>query len=143
MLVSNSVTACDLSGEIDISPIVAKCGNDPVYYTIVSYKNVSDPTINSEEITFTPVNNDYQSGEIVYKVSCGMLSDIGKIIIVYKNNCVGVICDSGYTCEKCTGQCNVVNNDLSANKPDPNGEDNTSGFILDPTGIVPDRCYNC
>lgn len=143
MLVSNSVTACDLSGEIDISPIVTKCGSNPVYYSIISYKNVSDPTINSSEITFKPVNNNYESGEIVYKVSCGILSDVGKIIIVYKNKCTGVICEPGYTCDKCTGQCNIVNTDLSAIKPDDTIDDNTSGFILDPTAIIPDRCYNC
>ena len=60
MLVSDSVTACDLSGEIDITPIVTKCGTNPVNYSIVSYKNVANVTISSTQIDFVPVNNNYE-----------------------------------------------------------------------------------
>ena len=103
MLVSDSVTACDESAEIDISPIVAKCGSSPKSYKILSSKNVTGtPTITATTITFVPANNNYATAEIVYKVSCGMLSDIGKIIIVYKNECVGVDCETSEGCNKCT-----------------------------------------
>ena len=143
MLVSDSVTACDSTGEIDISPIVTKCGTNSVSYSIISYKNVSNPTINSSGITFVPVNNNYESAEIIYKVSCGILSDTGKIIIVYKDRCVGVVCQSGYSCNKCTGVCSNVTNDLSAQRSDITPIDNTSGFVLEPTTISTPNCPNC
>lgn len=121
MLVSNSVTACDSSGEIDISPIIAKCGGDTVYYNILSYKNVSNPTITSSQITFTPVNNNYEVGEITYKVSCGMLSDVGKITIVYKNNCDGITCPPNNTCNKCTGVCTPLDGSIGVGGSAING----------------------
>ena len=108
MLVSDSVTACDLSGEIDITPIVTKCGTNPVNYSIVSYKNVANVTISSTQIDFVPVNNNYESGEITYRVACGILSAVGKIIIVYKNNCLAVSCASNEKCNKCTGDCDSL-----------------------------------
>lgn len=121
MLVSDSVTACDSSGEIDISPIVTKCGTDTVYYNIISYKNVANPTISSSQITFTPVNNNYEVGEITYKVSCGMLSDIGKITIVYKNNCSTITCPPNNTCNKCTGVCTPINGSIGVGGSAING----------------------
>ena len=130
ILVSNSVTACDELAEIDISPIIAKCGGLPVSYSIVSYKNVTGtPTIDSDKITFVPFNNNYESDEIVYKVSCGILSAIGKIIIVYKNECVGVTCASDRICNKCTGICEIINIDLSSDNQDIEPEENVSGFL--------------
>jgi len=130
MLVSDSVTACDLSGEIDISPVIARCGTDTVHYTILSYKNVSNVTITSSQIDFTPVNNNYESGEITYKVSCGMLSDVGKIIIVYKNNCVNTICGDYQTCDKCTGDCNDDEFDYSTQFPESTPLPDDSGLII-------------
>lgn len=121
MLVSNSVTACDSSGEIDISPIITKCGGDTVYYNILSYKNVSNPTITSSQITFTPVNNNYEVGEITYKVSCGMLSDVGKITIVYKNNCDNITCPPNHTCNKCTGVCTPLDGNIGVGGSAING----------------------
>ena len=130
ILVSNSVTACDVLAEIDISPIIAKCGGLPVSYSIISYKNVTGtPTINPDKVTFVPYNNNYESAEIVYKVSCGILSAIGKIIIVYKNNCVGVTCSTNQTCNKCTGICQTINIDLSSEDNDVEPEENVSGFL--------------
>jgi len=108
MLVSDSVTACDLLGEIDITPIITKCGTNPVNYSIVSYKNVANVTISSTQIDFVPVNNNYESGEITYRVACGILSAVGKIIIVYKNNCLAVSCASNEKCNKCTGDCDSL-----------------------------------
>ena len=106
MLVSDSVTACDELAEIDISPIITRCGADTVHYAILSYKNIAaKPTITADTITFIPQNNDYATAEIVYKVSCGVLSAVGKIIIVYKNECVGITCEESEYCDKCTGIC--------------------------------------
>ena len=130
ILVSNSVTACDVLAEIDISPIIAKCGGSPVSYSIVSYKNVTGtPTIDSDKVTFVPFNNNYESAEIVYKVSCGILSAIGKIIIVYKNNCVGVVCTTDKICNKCTGLCETISIDLSSGNQDTISDTNVSGFL--------------
>ena len=129
ILVHDSVTACDLLGEIDISPIIAKCGGLPDSYSIVSSKNVTGtPTINSEQVTFIPFNNNYESAEIVYKVSCGILSAIGKIIIVYKNNCVGVTCASNQICNKCTAVCETINIDLSGEVEENISDPDLGGF---------------
>lgn len=130
MLVSNSVTACDSTGEIDISPVIAKCGTDTVHYTILSYKNVASPTITSSQITFTPVNNNYEIGEITYKVSCGILSDVGKITIVYKDNCVNALCGDYQTCDKCTGDCNDDEFDYSTQFPESVPPSEDSGLLI-------------
>lgn len=106
ILVHDSITACDLAGEIDISPIIAKCGGLTAKYSIISQKNVTGvPTITATKINFVPANNNYETGEIVYKVSCGILSAVGKVIIVYKNMCVDVTCGNTKVCNKCTGLC--------------------------------------
>lgn len=115
MLVTDQVTACDPVTDIDISPVIAACGSTPAVYSIISSKNVSNPTITSTAVTFTPVNNNYAPGEIVYKVACGRLSDFGKIIIVYTNNCVNVNCDEYETCDKCTGDCIPIPPEVSIN----------------------------
>lgn len=131
MLVSDQVTACDGVTNIDISPIIAKCGDNQPYFSILSYKNVTgQPTITSNQITFTPANNNYAPGEIVYKVSCGILSASGKIIIAYKDNCSGVICTNGKICNKCTGNCENIEIDLSVIKEQVINEENTSGFVI-------------
>jgi hypothetical protein len=131
ILVSDSVTACDVLAEIDITPIIAKCGDSPVSYSIISYKNVTGvPTIDSEKVTFVPFNNNYASAEIVYKVSCGILSAVGKIIIVYKNNCVGTSCAEFMTCNKCTGICEDNDYDYSSEFPEDSPSPNTSGLII-------------
>jgi len=113
----NTVTACASETAINISPIVTKCGDTPVKYSIISYKNVTGvPTINSEQIIFTPANNNYAAGEIVYRVSCGILSKTGKIIIVYLNKCLDVNCTQTQICNKCTGLCEPLPGDLSIGK---------------------------
>lgn len=122
MLISDSVTACDLLGEIDISPIVTKCGTNTKSYKILSSKNITGtPTITSSKITFVPANNNYAPGEIVYKVSCGMLSASGKIIIVYKNECTGVNCAVTEKCNKCTGNCEDLPGSITTIAPGSNG----------------------
>lgn len=113
LLVDNQVTACDEETDIDISPIVAVCGDTTPKYSIVSVKNAENVSITSEKITFTPVNNDYAAAEIVYKVACGMLSDVGKVVIVYKSNCWDVTCAAGTSCNKCTGDCDDLPGNLS------------------------------
>lgn len=113
LLVTDQVTACDGESEIDISPIVAVCKDITPKYTIVSAKNADNVSITSEKITFTPVNNNYASAEIVYKVSCGMLADVGKVVIVYKSNCWDVTCDASTACNKCTGECDDLPGNLS------------------------------
>lgn len=131
MLVSGQVTACAGSTDIDISPVVAACGGITPKYTIISSKNVTGtPTITEDIITFTPANNNYESGQIVYKVSCGILSAIGKIIIVYTNNCVDTECDQYETCNKCTGLCEENDYDYSAEVPENEVLPDGSGLVI-------------
>jgi hypothetical protein len=83
MLVADQVTACGLATDIDISPIIAACGTTAAKYAIISSKNVTGtPTITKDAITFVPANNDYAPAEIVYKVSCGILSATGKVMFI-------------------------------------------------------------
>lgn len=113
MLVSDQVTACDALAEILISPVVTTCGTTVPVYSIVSVKNVKpNPLITSTKITFIPENNNYETGEIIYKVSCGRLSSIGKILIVYKNNCITTNCTQYQICNKCTGLCENIPNEI-------------------------------
>lgn len=129
MLVADQVTACDGSTDIDISPILAACGGIEPKYTILSYKNVTGtPTITENKITFTPANNNYAVAEIVYKVTCGILSNSGKIIIVYKNNCSDITCPDGKVCNKCTGLCEDLFIDVSSTIDDASAESNLGGF---------------
>lgn len=131
LLVADQVTACsNVATDIDISPIIAACSVE-AKYTIVSYKNVTGvPTITSTAVTFIPANNDYKPAEIIYKISCGMLSDTGKIIIVYKNECIDITCGEGTICNKCTGICEDIEVDLSGVTEEIIPEENTSGFII-------------
>lgn len=131
MLVADQVTACAGSTDIDISPITVTCDTIEPKFTILSYKNVTGvPTITEDKITFIPANNDYAPAEIVYKVSCGMLSTSGKIIIVYKNECIDITCDDNKICNKCTGICEDILIDLSNLSEDVLPESNTSGFLI-------------
>jgi hypothetical protein len=115
LLVADQVTACAGITDINISPVTVACSGVTPKYTILSSKNVTGtPTITSTKVTFTPANNNYAPGEIVYKVSCGMLSRSGKIIIVYKNECLDKTCPTGQICDKCTGLCIAAPIDLSA-----------------------------
>jgi hypothetical protein len=127
---ANQVTACTTTPtDIDISPIIAAC-NTPAKYTIVSYKNVTGvPTITSDKITFIPNNDDNKPSEIIYKVSCGILSAVGKVIITYINECMDVTCNPGFVCNKCTGDCEELQIDLSVNTSEITPEVNTSGFL--------------
>ena len=114
LLVADQVTACAGATDIDISPIIAACGDITAKYAIISSKNVTGtPTIDADAITFVPANNDYAPAEIVYKVSCGILSATGKVIIVYKNNCVDITCGASEICNKCTGICETIVGGLS------------------------------
>ena len=131
MLVADQVTACGPITDIDISPVTVSCKDIEPKFSIISSKNITGiPTITPDKITFTPANNDYASGEIVYKVSCGMLSTSGKIIIVYKNECIDITCDSSKICNKCTGICEDILVDLSNLSEDILPESNTSGFLI-------------
>lgn len=131
LLVADQVTACAGSTVIDISPVTVTCGDIEPKFTILSYKNVTGvPTITEDAVTFTPANNNYAPAEIVYKVACGMLSATGKIIIVYKNNCIGADCPINHVCNKCTGNCVELDIDLSSNAADVIPAANTSGFVI-------------
>jgi len=131
LLVADQVTACvAIATDINISPVTAICST-PATYSIISSKNVTGtPTITSTKITFIPANNNYASGEITYKVSCGILSAIGKVIIVYKNNCVGISCPTNQVCNKCTGACQNLSIDLSGQVAAVIPPVNTSGFVI-------------
>ncbi len=130
LLVSDQVTACAGATDIDISPVTVTCGTNDVYYTILSSTNITgNATITPTKITFTPANNNYAPAEIVYKVSCGMLSASGKVIIVYKNNCVGTVCADGKYCNKCTGNCIDMESDHSVISTPTTSPSNDSGFM--------------
>ncbi len=113
----DTATACEPVVDIDISPIVVACGDiTPVYSIILgSLKNVASATITPTTITFIPENNNYATGELMYKIQCGRLSEVGKIIIVYKNECVGINCGEYETCDKCTGDCIPIPPEVSIN----------------------------
>lgn len=129
LLVADQVTACAGSTVIDISPVTVTCGDIEPKFTILSYKNVTGvPTITEDAVTFTPANNNYAPAEIVYKVACGMLSTSGKIIVVYKNNCVDITCTNNKVCNKCTGICEDVSVDLSGEVEESISDPNLGGF---------------
>ncbi len=131
MLVADQVTACAGSTDIDISPVTVTCGDIEPKFTILSYKNITGtPTITEDKITFIPANNDYAPAEIVYKVACGMLSTSGKVIVVYKNNCLDITCPDIQVCNKCTGICEDISIDLSGEETEVVTDENTSGFII-------------
>jgi len=129
LLVVDQVTACAGSTVIDISPVTVTCGDIEPRFTILSYKNVTGvPTITENAVTFTPANNNYAPAEIVYKVACGILSTSGKIIIVYKNNCLDITCINNKVCNKCTGICEDISIDLSGEIEESISDPNLGGF---------------
>lgn len=120
-LLVDTATACEPVVDVDMTATVTVCGDNTVTYTIIpgSLKNIASATISASTLSFIPENNDYATGELKYKIQCGRLSKVGKLIVVYKNECVGVACDEYETCDKCTGDCIPIPPEVSINNDGP------------------------
>ena len=121
---ANSIPYCSLvAGTIDISTKVkTSVCTETVFYSIKAITdNVQDLTINSTQITFLPKpgSDNEVYAELEYKVTCGFYENRGKIIIIFKDNSLGVQCDENEIASKCTGDCEPAPPDLFTNLVDP------------------------
>lgn len=100
----NDVTACD-------------CGS--VVYSIKSFDTeaFSSVSVTSGGILTAVTSDNFVNREealIVYKVDCpcNILSATGNIYVCKKNLCANVLCDAGYYCDQCDGECKEASSDL-------------------------------
>lgn len=126
---SESVTPCGDVGIILLSdkvktPLCTSEGITPLYEIVYTTTNVATTTINSSQITFSLQGGKLDIAEIHYKVTCGMYSNIGEIMIVPKSECTGVSIPQGQQCDPCTGALSDIPVDISI------GDEN-DGSIID------------
>lgn len=93
--------------------------------------NISAYINTSNQIVFQFINTTSNVGTIKYKVSCGKYSKSDTITIVAKNMCYNVLCESGFTCNPCTGNCDPnTGGDLILEAEEPLTTNNESGLKL-------------
>jgi hypothetical protein len=148
----NSIGPCDVNDTLKI-PFDCFCFTcDNPSFKITNSDSIKYATVVSIDktgLTIKPDGTGTANSKVhvefiaTCKNDCEVKSDHGSVSIYLKDLCKGVLCDSGLSCNPCTGECNVVSNDLSAVRPTDTSEPNTSGFILDPTAISFNECVNC
>lgn len=52
---------------------------------------------------------------------CTTLSDYGTVNLYFKGKCTGVVCETGYECDNCTGLCAPITGSLSVGGSAMNG----------------------
>lgn len=52
--------------------------------------------------------------EITWKVTCSLygMTESGKVKVLIEDKCIGVTCDPGQTCNKCTGECETPESNM-------------------------------
>lgn len=120
-----SVTKCNEEGIInilsEIDTVLCVKKQYQVDIKILKIDGLTDSAVYSNgQIRFRLKNIDKPFGLIKYKVVCGRYADIGEIMILPYNPCMGVVCSSGSNCDICTGLC-VANeeSDLSIEITEP------------------------
>lgn len=116
----NSVGPCQQVGVIPISEDnqYASCTGSDLVYTIEGYDEVGFDSVVfvDGDIQFTTsstaVPNTYYEG--VYRVRCKSTGQggYGRFYVGIKDLCQYVSCNSGYVCNKCTGECEAAPIDL-------------------------------
>jgi len=75
-------------------------------------------TINNAGLVSYDLTSDALPGiiyRITWKVVCSLygMETTGNIDVTVEDKCANVLCEAGYTCNKCTGDCEENNSDLS------------------------------
>lgn len=109
---STSISNCGEQGFIDIvSKINTKlCDKHSLNRLIQVTKTSTNMTAyvnTSNQIVFQFINTTSNTGTIKYKVTCGKYSKSNIITVVARNMCYNVLCETGFTCNPCTGNCDV------------------------------------
>lgn len=112
---SNSVGPCGSTGIIDIASLndYTICGGTfslkISYYDPVAFTQV---VINQDgNIEFTTSDNAVpnQYYDIIYEANCSSggqsIGDFGKAQVGIKDLCFAITCQSGFSCNKCNGNC--------------------------------------
>ena len=148
----NSIAPCDTTNTLKI-PFDCFCFpcDNPVFKVTntSSIKYATVVSIDKTGITIKPDGTGRANSKVYIEFmamcsdGCDVKSDYGSVSIYLKDLCKGVICPDGLSCNECTGICNIIDNDLSAQKPTNNVTPNSSGFVLEPTTISNPNCPNC
>jgi len=120
----NSVDPCGETGQIPFENLtfgLSICEDDPITYSIVSHSvEVENVSIDEDGITFTSTNAaaDTLKATLVYKVSCSSYATLANVTIIFKNPCINVMCSSSEDCNRCTGNCEPAEVDISLSTDD-------------------------
>lgn len=113
----NSVGPCGENGVIDISDkYTVPDGSTPVFQIVKHSDNITNVVITSTQITFTSdysEGKDYRSATLEYKIITGILSDKGKVVIIFNPNGNELECVNGQEYNPCTGNCDDIVSDIS------------------------------
>ncbi len=135
----NSIAPCDTESTLKV-PFDCFCFPcDNPQFKITNLSKIKYATVVSIDKTGVTIQPD-GTGKANSKVEieffamcsdgCDVKSDYGSVSIYLRDICKGVICEDGYKCNDCTGDCDQVTIDLSGQRPVEETEENTSGFIL-------------
>lgn len=117
---SDSVGPCEQEFSLDLSAlnhITDGCSGSLTYALESSDSALLDVNITTSGLLTgkspTSVNSVEKFYKIYYRIicetdcsSCVVLESVGVIQLGIRNLCKGVVCDTGSTCDYCTGQCN-------------------------------------
>lgn len=135
----NSIAPCDTESTLKV-PFDCFCFpcTTPTFKitNISSIKYATVVSIDKTGITIQPDGTGGPNDKVyieflaVCSDGCDTKSDYGSVSIYLKDICKGVVCSDGYKCNGCTGECDLITIDLSAQRPETSSEENESGFIL-------------
>lgn len=135
----NSIAPCDTESTLKVpfDCFCFPCANPQFKITNLSKINYATVvSIDKTGVTIQPDGTGHANSKVeieffaVCEDGCDTKSDFGSVSIYLKDICKGVICQDGYKCNDCSGDCVQVTMDVSAQKPTEETEENTSGFIL-------------
>ncbi len=135
----NSIAPCDTESTLKVpfDCFCFPCANPTFKITNTSsIKYAEVVSIDKTGITIQPDGTGKANDKVyieflaVCSDGCDTKSDYGSVSIYLKDICKGVVCNDGYKCNDCTGDCDQITIDLSALRPEETSEENESGFIL-------------
>lgn len=116
----DSVGPCEQVGTVDISCFNLTCTTDFVIRVeeVFPLGIITVTSITNSTLTFTTTNEANAGDRVELRLyascseDCGVIADYGGIVIYIKDDCEGVVCIDGETCNKCTAVCEPIEEDI-------------------------------
>lgn len=123
------VTECN-TGTLDLTTYKADnhdftvCDTNPISWSLVDSDDAFFETISittAGVITWKPLAGGPAIGNALFKVTCGMFSEIATFSVGKMDMCVGVVCGVDEVCDSCTGLCGPAPMDITVVVTTPGG----------------------